>query len=240
MFKIENFLSIALVGLVSVLIFFIPSHKSKKKSSNSKKYYTKSDKEAEMGESNYSYKWKVANIDSVYQLMDDKLDRPTYFYQEFPLLFLLSGRILEDSAVHAIVAKESFNSSFVLEIWKLEEDSSWTKSSDLFLAKLPQTEFDPFLADYNFDGIKDIYLPLTEEAVDHYQVKKGLLCTIDSNYIIKEHPDTKDWGNFQLIDSTETIYSEKINTYENGAKLVCRLNHKWINEELLTSGLACP
>lgn len=242
MFKIENYLSIILVGLVSTLIFFIPSNKSKKKNSKSKKEHKRSlkDEEAEMGNQQYSYKWKVADVDSVYNLMKEKLDHPTYFYQEFPMLFLLSGRILEDSVVHAIVAKESFNSSMVMEIWKLEEDSNWTKKSDLFISELPTADFDPYLADYNFDGLKDIYLPLSDELVERYQMKKGLLCTLDSNYTLIEHPETKEWRNLVLNDSMQTLHSENFQSYDNGGKLVCRLNHRWINAELMTTGLNCP
>ncbi len=240
MFKIENFLSIILTALVAVLIFVIPLLKQQEKKSSAS-YQTTDRPTAEQDAEVYTYKWDVAYVDSIYNLMDKKLDRPTYFYQEFPLLFLLSGKILEDSVTHALVVQESFNSSMIIELWQLEPDSIWNKKSDLFLSELPSVEFDPYLADYNFDGIKDIYIPLETVMQDRYPLQKGLLCTIDSAYTLRSHPEVKTWSNFELgADSTQVLYSESYQVYDNGAKLVCRLKHQWIDKTLVTAGLDCP
>lgn len=183
--------------------------------------------------------YSQVNVDTLYNELKRSDSTEVYFQSDSGSnLFLRKGKILSNDRVHAIILSSPTDTTYKLELFGLKK-LEWIKNDEIIVESHP-LQFDLEFADFNFDGIKDIYIQCFVS--NGYALSRGHLLTIDKN---KEefifHREFSELANITIDKDKELVFTEEIIWCKSdGKQEVCILTHKWTNDKLILQKRECP
>lgn len=184
-------------------------------------------------------KKKAVTIDSLYQLLatSGKLEM-TYLSPQLPLLYLRAGPILKDQDWNALLISNPTNTTYQVELFSYQQEQ-WQKMDQITVPADP-IAFDIRLKDFDFDGVKDIYIQ--NATSNGFVISRGELLLVDPIHQTLHLVQSASWlGNLRPDDTTNTVFSEEaIWCAETTFMNTCSSQYHWSKQELVFDQKKCP
>jgi hypothetical protein len=180
------------------------------------------------------------NPDTLYTLLASAATLDTFEFDSWePFLFLKTGNLFSDSAKHAVLITCLTDSIYKLELYSLK-NNKWNKMDELDSLEAFPIQFDTKFADYNFDGLKDIYIQYSVS--NGYALSYGHLLTLDPKTMqLARHPEASNLGSINPDPETKTVSSEQVIECRNSRETaICTLRSKWETGKLKVIKKDCP
>lgn len=178
-------------------------------------------------------------VDTLYNELKRSDSAEVYFQSDTgSILFLRKGKILSNDRVHAIILSSPTDTTYKLELFSMK-NFEWRKNDEIIVESHP-VQFDLEFIDFNFDGIKDIYIQCSVS--NGYPLSRGHFLTIDKNkdkFIF--HRELRELGNITVDKDKELVFAEEIISCKPNGKIdLCKLFYKWTNDKLILQKRECP
>ena len=150
----------------------------------------------------------------------------------FPFLYFKSGYLFSPNfkAAISIITDSDSTSKLTLYVIRNGEAEIVDSITDLHLISVA---FSTTLKDYNFDGVKDIYIQTS--ASNGYCLSRGYLITLNPMSLkLQYHPEARELANMSPDFRTKTIISEDVVvSNKTGMPSVINYINTWKNGTLV-------
>lgn len=184
-----------------------------------------------------------ANKDSLRRILGsakvDSLEKKGFF-EDFT--YLQIGNLLSKDYLSAIFISDAGKEKHHIQIFNNKE-GLWVKAGENTIGDFMLAQLDISMADYNFDGLQDIYIQSSMS--NGIGISRGHLLTQNADANFTYHNECISLGNMEPDNSTKTINSVEYIYCEDGKNQfpsgsLCKLSHQWKNGKLIQIKKECP